>query len=180
MSNWIPVFGLKQGDGHVPSTRMVLDIVLSVRLSLRESMKNSRLNGDNRATSIGRFIAGEDGGFLFFWMRCGQSGWYSSPEWVKKRMKERTGLRAFQSIYEIRKGERSNLAGNSLGTRLTLDHDSRPCALLECEMSRRGDGKLIWIHVRVNFQLWHTRPLRTLSIAFVLLKIFSKIARDLM
>jgi len=49
VSNGIPVSGLKQRNGHVPSTWTVLD-VLSVRLGLWESMKNPRLNGDNRAT----------------------------------------------------------------------------------------------------------------------------------
>lgn len=50
MSNGIPMSGLKQRDGHVPSTRTVLAAILSVRLGLWESMKNPRLNGDNRVT----------------------------------------------------------------------------------------------------------------------------------
>lgn len=143
MSNEIPVSGLKQRDGHVPSTRTLLGAILSSPRSTGINEKSAlewRQSGDARSVAS----SPENGGLLFLRTRCGQSGWYSPPEWAKKRTEERTSSRAFQSVYEIH-GEgrdpiRRGIRSRQPGTRLTLDRDLRPRALLECEMSRRTTG----------------------------------------
>lgn len=118
--------------------------------------------------------------FILSNARCGQSGWYSPPEWAKKRTKERkTSLtsslaRAFHSVYEIRKGKGDpiwrGIRSRRPGTRLTLDRDSRrPRALLECEMSRRGARREINLNPRTRELPALTRvsaPPRNLSIAY--------------
>lgn len=121
MSNWIPVSGLKQRDGHVPSMRMVLDTVLSVRLSLQESMKNPHLNGDNRATSIGS-LHRRRGRRIFIFLNAVRSVRMILSSRMSEKANERTdGLASFSvDLWNPKGGEIQfgrEFARHSLDTR---------------------------------------------------------------
>lgn len=100
MSNGILVSVLKQGDGHVPSTRTVAGRYF------RESMKNPRLNGHNRTMLISRFIVQED---FYSFESVSRDDVTPFDEKAKERMAELARLSA-----RFMKSERSNLTGNSL------------------------------------------------------------------
>lgn len=111
MSNEILVSGLKQRDGHVPSTWMVLDAILSVRLGLQESMKNPRLNGDNRVPD-GSLHRRKTGGFFSFECDAVSQDDTLLPNERKSERKNGWARALFSGLWNP--WEVSNLVGNSL------------------------------------------------------------------
>lgn len=96
------------------------------------------------------------------------------PNEGKKRTKERTSSRAFQSVYEIPTGGGEIQFGGEFaphGPALAWHSTTIRVHALCWNVKWAGaahDGKLIWIHVRVNFRHWRACPPRTFSIAFAL------------
>lgn len=78
----------------------------------------------------------------------------------------KSGGRERREGYPIWRGIRSRRPGTRLITVIRVH------AL--CWNVKWADGKLIWIHICVNFRLWRVRPPRTLSIGFALLEILRK------
>lgn len=191
MSNEIPASGLQRRDGHVPSTWIVLDAILSVRLGLQESMKNPRLNGDNRTTPGLSLHRRRTGGGFFFFPNTVRSVRMMLSSRISEKADERTNELACFSArfmksgrgggtgragrYPIWRGIRSRRTGTRL---ITVIRASTRSAGMWNEPAR--DGKLIWIHICVNFRLWRVRPPRrprTLLTAFALLEILRKNSR---